>query len=250
MTERAPLLVLSLFPGVDLLGLAFEQEGFCVVQGPEWMFGRDVRDFHVPHGKFDLVIGGPPCQSHSSALEMSPTRSSEHVDLIPEFVRIVRESGARAVVMENVTNVMHRGHDAIPPEWTPTQINDWNCGGITSRTRAFWTWPMTIMSAPKRPQDRTGVQGVDYPWPLVMASTYRRGAHSHPSNVAKGFLGGDFPLPFYGDLMGADIVRARLAEVGGAKARQMIIHMLGNGVPLAMGRHVARQVKHAMEYVP
>lgn len=36
-------LVLSLFPGADLLGMAFEQEGFCVVQGPDVIFGRDVR---------------------------------------------------------------------------------------------------------------------------------------------------------------------------------------------------------------
>ena len=35
-------LVLSIFPGLDLLGMAFEREGFCVVAGPDVCWGRDV----------------------------------------------------------------------------------------------------------------------------------------------------------------------------------------------------------------
>jgi len=34
-------LVLSLFPGIGLLDMAFEQEGFCVVRGPD-MLGYEV----------------------------------------------------------------------------------------------------------------------------------------------------------------------------------------------------------------
>ena len=34
-------LVLSLFPGADLFGEAFEKEGFCVVRGPELILGPD-----------------------------------------------------------------------------------------------------------------------------------------------------------------------------------------------------------------
>lgn len=36
-------LVLSLFPGIGLLDMAFEQEGFCVVRGPDVLWGGDVR---------------------------------------------------------------------------------------------------------------------------------------------------------------------------------------------------------------
>jgi len=36
----SPPLVLSLFPGIGLLDMAFEQEGFCVVRGP---------DLTIPH---------------------------------------------------------------------------------------------------------------------------------------------------------------------------------------------------------
>jgi hypothetical protein len=44
--ERRPRerqLVLSLFPGIGLLDLAFEEEGFCVVRGPDLLWGGDVR---------------------------------------------------------------------------------------------------------------------------------------------------------------------------------------------------------------
>jgi DNA (cytosine-5)-methyltransferase 1 len=60
------MLVLSLFPGIGLLDLAFEEEGFCVVRGPDVLWGGDVRRFHPPAGKFYGIIGGPPCQSFSA----------------------------------------------------------------------------------------------------------------------------------------------------------------------------------------
>lgn len=55
-------LVLSLFPGIGLLDMAFCEEGFCVVRGPDLLWGGDIRKFHPPAGRFDGVIGGPPCQ--------------------------------------------------------------------------------------------------------------------------------------------------------------------------------------------
>ena len=54
-------LVLSLFPGIGLLDRAFELEGFCVVRGPDLLWGGDIKTFHPPAGVFDGVIGGPPC---------------------------------------------------------------------------------------------------------------------------------------------------------------------------------------------
>jgi DNA (cytosine-5)-methyltransferase 1 len=60
MTD-APL-VLSLFPGLDGLGLAFELEGFTVVRGPDVLWGGDIRRFSPPAGRFEGIIGGPPCQ--------------------------------------------------------------------------------------------------------------------------------------------------------------------------------------------
>ncbi|KKL97808.1 hypothetical protein LCGC14_1830760, partial [marine sediment metagenome] len=53
-------MILSLFPGIGLLDRAFEEEGWCVVRGPDVLWGGDVRRFHPPVGRFDGVIGGPP----------------------------------------------------------------------------------------------------------------------------------------------------------------------------------------------
>ena len=65
-------LVLSLFPGIGLLDMAFEEAGFCVVRGPDLLWGGDVRTFHVPAGRFDGVIGGPPCQAFSRLRHLNP----------------------------------------------------------------------------------------------------------------------------------------------------------------------------------
>lgn len=58
-------LVLSLFPGIGLLDMAFEEEGFCVVRGPDLLWGGNIRKFRPPPNKFDGVIGGPHCQAHT-----------------------------------------------------------------------------------------------------------------------------------------------------------------------------------------
>jgi hypothetical protein len=65
-------LVLSLFPGIDLLGRGFELEGFSIVRGPDLIFGGDVRTFSVPRGRFDGVIGGSPCPDFSRARRAPP----------------------------------------------------------------------------------------------------------------------------------------------------------------------------------
>lgn len=50
-------LVLSLFPGIGLLDMAFEAEGFCVVRGPDVLWGGDIRTFHPPADVFEGVSG-------------------------------------------------------------------------------------------------------------------------------------------------------------------------------------------------
>jgi len=55
-------LVLSLFPGIDILGRGFEDEGFCVVRGPDLLWGGDIRNFHTPPGKFEASSPGHPAR--------------------------------------------------------------------------------------------------------------------------------------------------------------------------------------------
>ena len=84
------MLVLSLFPGIDLLGRGFEAEGFCVVRGPDLIFGGDIRSFHAPSGRFDGVIAGSPCQDYSRARRAPPTGESDAA--VAEFARAVTEA--------------------------------------------------------------------------------------------------------------------------------------------------------------
>lgn len=86
-------LVLSLFPGIDLLGRAFKESGFCVVQGGDPIYGGDVREEHYPPGKFAGVIGGPPCQSFSQLRYIVQHNGYEPSfgNLIPDYERVVSE---------------------------------------------------------------------------------------------------------------------------------------------------------------
>lgn len=102
MSARMNQLVLSLFPGGDLFGLAFEREGYCVVTGPDVIFGRDIRAFNPPLDRFDGVIGGPPCQPFSPLVHLvrANGREPKHGNLIPEFERVVYEARPSWFVME------------------------------------------------------------------------------------------------------------------------------------------------------
>ena len=99
------MFILSLFPGIGLLDRAFEQNGFCVVRGPDVLWGGDVHNFHPPAGKFSGIIGGPPCQAFSPLSHLVRARyGSEKVadNLIPEFERCVTEAKPDWFLMENV----------------------------------------------------------------------------------------------------------------------------------------------------
>jgi len=127
-------LVLSLFPGIGLLDRAFEEEGFCVVRGPDLIWGGDIKQFHPPSGKFDGVIGGPPCQVFSSLANLARHQGTlKATNLIPEFERCVQEAAPQWFVMENVPRA--------PPPRTPSYdvfsflLNNRWCGGLQNRVR-------------------------------------------------------------------------------------------------------------------
>jgi len=96
-------LVLSIFPGIDLLGRAFEEEGYCVVRGPDPIWGGDIKTFWPPAGAFHGVIGGPPCQLFSQMSNVNPAISRKAINLIPEFERVVKAASPEWYLMENVT---------------------------------------------------------------------------------------------------------------------------------------------------
>ncbi|MBS4052463.1 MAG: DNA cytosine methyltransferase [Methylomonas sp.] len=97
------MLVLSLFPGIGLLDRGFEDAGFCVVRGPDKVFGGDIRRFSVPSGRFAGVIGGPPCQDFSKARRNQP--SGQGREMIEHFRRIVGQAQPQWWLCENVPGV-------------------------------------------------------------------------------------------------------------------------------------------------
>lgn len=105
MLHESMGLVLSLFPGVGLFDRVFEDAGFCVVRGPDRLWGGDVRRFHPPSGIWDGVIGGPPCQDFSTARRADDPPTGEGLELLREFARVVNEASPDWFVMENVPTV-------------------------------------------------------------------------------------------------------------------------------------------------
>ncbi len=97
-------LVLSLFPGGGLLDRAFEEAGYCVVRGPDPLWGGDVRRFSPPALKFQGIIGGPPCQTFSALSNLMRAKGVTPAfgNLIPEFERCVEQAKPYWFVMENV----------------------------------------------------------------------------------------------------------------------------------------------------
>ncbi len=97
-------LVLSLFPGGGILDHAFSLEGFTVVRGPDPLWGGDIRDFHPPAGRFDGIIGGDPCQSHSALANLVRAKGLEpsFPDMTPEYERVVNEAQPAWFLRENV----------------------------------------------------------------------------------------------------------------------------------------------------
>lgn len=229
----APL-VLSLFPGIGLLDRAFEEEGFCVVRGPDLLWGGDVRAFHPPPGRFDGVIGGPPCQRFSRLAALVRHAHGEDAvaeDLIPEYERCVAEAAPAWFLMENV--------EAAPLPVVPGYrvdahlISDRDhAGGVSTRERRFSFGtrdgrPLALdWWAPPVPAERLNAAiGSGCTWQDGRPVSLHNAVEFRRSCRAQG-LPDDFDLPHLT-----------------AKGRQKAV---GNGVPLPMGRAVAQAVRRAL----
>lgn len=124
-------LILSLFPGIDLLGRGFSANGYCVVKGPDTIWDERIEEFHLPAGRVTGIIGGPPCQHYSDA---NRTRNPLEGDrLVLEFLRVVWEGQPEWFLMENVRNV-----PTVEIEGYSVQrfdLTDAECGGRQKRLR-------------------------------------------------------------------------------------------------------------------
>jgi DNA (cytosine-5)-methyltransferase 1 len=244
------MLVLSLFPGIGLLDRAFEEEGFCVVRGPDLLWGGDVRAFHPPAGRFDGVIGGPPCQPFSQLVHMIRANGYEprHENLIPEFERIVAQAQPGWFLMEEVRAAPLP--DVAGYQLHTQTVNARHCGSTQNRVRQI-TFGTPEGRALRLDTDvfepaewNFAVTGDARQRPVAMLAGGVRKANAtggKTSSLDRG--GGSLPFERMCELQGlpADFLSESPLTVSGKR------QAVGNGVPLPMGRAIARAVKAAMQ---
>jgi DNA (cytosine-5)-methyltransferase 1 len=252
-------LVLSLFPGIGLLDMGFEEEGFCVVRGPDLLWGGDVRRFHPPAHVFDGVIGGPPCQRFSRLANLVRHVYGEEKlapNLIPEFERVVSEAAPTWFLMENVPEAPaaqvqgYVVHDRM--------VRDVWVGGATTRLRrfCFGTHDGAALRVEELALHRTD------PLPAVLASGGRWipvgiGGSGKPKRKkvrrangreSEGYIYGAKTSRYFTEAVEAQGLPATFDLPGLTVAAK--IKAIGNGVPVPMARAVAKAVRRAFSDDP
>ena len=242
-------LVLSLFPGIGLLDMAFEQEGFCVVRGPDVLWGGDVRNFHPPAGVFDGVIGGPPCQSFSplSVLVRSNGHTPRFGNLIPEYERVVVEAQPTWFIMENVLTAPFAEVEGYVV--SAHVLNNRYFGAEQNRKRriSFGTRDgrpllvdVALFEAPVSCTTVTSSDGGGVMRGRVPFAVTARHA-GHGGKNSKQYV---YPYEEACELQG--LPRDFLKDAPFTKAGKL--QAVANGVPLPMGRAIAAAVRRAFHH--
>jgi DNA (cytosine-5)-methyltransferase 1 len=211
-----PGLLLSLFPGADLLGRGFEGEGFDVVRGPDALYGQDVRGWRPARHVFEGIFGGSPCQDFSTARRGIPP-TGEGLELLAEFALCVAWAEPDWFLLENVPGV-----PSVAIEGYTVQrfnLNAKECGVAQNRLRTFQFGsrdgkPLVIpRSLPSRGVSR-----------CAMATEGKREDRRTWADFCElQGLPRDFDLP--------------------GLPRALKYKMVGNGVPVPMASVIARAIK-------
>lgn len=125
------LTVIDLFAGAGGLSYGFEQTNFFDIKVAvennknaretyqknhrDTIIKSDIRDLDYnelinAYGKFDVVIGGPPCQGFSNANRQKNELICGNNQLVKEYVRAIEELEPKAFVMENVKMINSNKH--------------------------------------------------------------------------------------------------------------------------------------------
>lgn len=232
-------LVLSLFPGIGLLDMAFEEEGFCIVRGPDLLWGGDIRRFHPPPAKFDGVIGGPPCQAHSVLTDFRPSMN-KFGDMTPEFQRVIVVARPNWFLMENVTGapVLSDENYGI----VTRLVRDVAVGGKTNRLRRFTFGQrgLTKRNAVKFAVEELALHNPEPEHTVIGGHGPKRGTK------VRGFTGRDWRESAIAQGLPSEWIANVERALPAPLSAQGIKDAVGNGVPLPMGRAVARAVKRAL----
>jgi DNA (cytosine-5)-methyltransferase 1 len=199
--------------------MAFEEAGFCVVRGPDLLWGGDVRRFHPPIGKFDGVIGGPPCKGESTLAHLNGKPGQSMAE---EFFRCVEEARPKWWLMEAV---VRHGTPITPPGSHVVALSPRWLGEKQSRKRYFHSnlnlEPHLEVALFEHPEFKHAVlagHGGAYGSVVRGMAKYPWAEHCELQGLPP-----DFNLPGF-------TVTAKYEAVG-------------NGVPLSMGRAIANAVR-------
>ena len=221
--------------------MAFEEQGFCVVRGPDQLWGGDIKRFHPPAGTFTGIIGGPPCQTFSQ-LRYLVEHNGHHIktgNLIPEYERCIEEAQPAWFLMENVR------HAPIPNMagygTHSFLLDNRSCGGEQKRLRRI----------------TFGVKGNNVNLLKYLEMSPLECLDSSPTVCASGGVKKSLQSKRLGcrGWKTADALKESLRLQGlpadfldhaplTLKGKHTVI---GNGVPLTMGMTLAKAVKTWME---
>ena len=240
-------LVLSLFPGIGLLDMAFEEAGFCVVRGPDLLWGGDVQRFHPPAGRFDGVIGGPPCQCFSRLRHIVEANGYQvAANLIPEFERVVAAAAPQWFLMENVPDApvpvvtsYHVQAAAIRDVWVGGETNRLRRFSFGSRERLTFRVDTLALHKPD-PEHSALASGSGRPVPVAVGGSGKRKISAKSALKNYGYKTAD-AFANHKRIQGLPIEFDLPPFTTAAKVKAV-----GNGVPLAMGRAVAKAVQSAI----
>jgi DNA (cytosine-5)-methyltransferase 1 len=248
-------LILSTFPGIGLLDIAFEELGACIVRGPDTLWGGDIKRFRPPAGRFDGLIGGPPCQAFSSLRHIvahvyGPEAVAEN--LIPEFERVVAESLPGWFLMENVPAApapVVAGYTVVS-----FKLNNRWLGEVQERKRVFsfgvrgdrridlrdfieiapleaFEKVSAVCASGGSAEQRIRMDGADKP-KKARKHLLSNGGYISNKTIRESCIRQGLPETF--------LDKAPFTVEGKQK-------VIGNGVPLPMGRAIAKAINEALK---
>ncbi len=204
-------LVLSLFPGLDLLGHAFTEQGFCVVRGPDPLYNSRIEDFQIKisAGGVTGIIAGPPCQDFSKARRVPP--AGHGLRMLGELLRVIDEARPEWVLIENVPQVP----DVMHPLYSHQRLDiaDCECGGTQLRRRHIQFLSLaghTIRPIREFTRPRHAA---------ILTSATAASSHTYAEICRRQGFGAPVALPGW--------------------SREAKVRAVGNGVPLCIGRALA-----------
>ena len=204
--------ILSCFSGIGMLDSGFKEQGYTILCAPERLLGGDIRDFHMPAGLVEGVIGGSPCQTFSKAYRGGG--SVDSMEMLLEFLRVVHEAQPDWFLLENVPQVPNVHIEG----YTVQRLNVWSSEfGLTQKRNRHFQFgckdgSFLVLPRGERPDNET---------PVICASD----SSTPTSRMAEAQgLPKDFKLPYF---RRSDLRRA-----------------IGNGVSIPVSMAMANAIRN------